>query len=148
MTTGCQVLGMHPTPALRRCGLAADLAERGVRRMLVGPSHVFPERIDLHDGKPGAGMLMSHWHLDAPVPWRGCHATSLREGARVATRLADRLPEVLQRRIPSLRAFDEGKEMLQAVLARITRATDKATPGRSRQPSPGATSPEPQGSPT
>ncbi|HET7708398.1 MAG TPA: DUF1203 domain-containing protein [Sphingomicrobium sp.] len=99
------VSGLSPEPFRHLYGLPdAELAAHFARRVTAGQSG-FPERIELRDAAPGETLLLVHYlHQDVDSPFRASHAVYVREGATAAARQAG-LPEVLKRRLLSLRAF-------------------------------------------
>ncbi|MCU0755189.1 MAG: DUF1203 domain-containing protein [Xanthomonadales bacterium] len=113
-----QVIGLDPAPFLPLYGLDdAQLQTRGVRRVRVDRRHAFPDRVELRDGEPGETMLLvNHVHLEVPTAYRSSHAIFVREGAERAVQVENRLPELLQRRPLSLRAFDAEGWMVDAAL--------------------------------
>ena len=59
---------------------------------------------------------MNYTHQDADTPYRASHAIFVREGAEQTCSLIDEIPEVMQRRMLSLRAFDAAHMMVDATL--------------------------------
>jgi hypothetical protein len=60
---------------------------------------------DLQVGE--TALLVNYTHLDVPdSPYRSSHAIYVREGATAAYDAVDEIPEVLRRRLLSVRAFD------------------------------------------
>jgi len=99
------VTGLSPDPFIPLYGLTdAELAEhRALRVVADGPG--FPERIELRDAEPGETLLLVNYeHQPADTPFRSSYAVYVREGA-TEPQSADGLPEVLRRRLLSLRAF-------------------------------------------
>ena len=92
-----------------------ELAAQGARRYVVDASPGFPDRIEMRDLEPGEkAILVNHTHLDADSPYRSSHAVFVREGATHAYDRVDEVPEVLRRRLLSVRAFDKDAMMLDA----------------------------------
>ncbi len=99
------VTGLSPDPFIPLYGLSdAELAEqRALRVVADGPG--FPERIELRDAEPGETLLLVNYeHQPADTPFRSSYAVYVREGA-TEPQSVDGLPEVLRRRLLSLRAF-------------------------------------------
>ena len=99
------VTGLSPQPFIPLYGLSdAALAERRAIRVVAdGPG--FPERIELRDAEPGETLLLVNYeHQPADTPFRSSYAVYVREGA-MEPQSVDGLPEVLRRRLLSLRAF-------------------------------------------
>jgi hypothetical protein len=75
----------------------------------------FPCRVSLIDAAEGETLLLLHYeHQAAPTPYRASHAIFIREGAVEATPAPGEIPEVLRRRLLSVRAFDASHMMLDA----------------------------------
>ena len=108
------VRGLPPEPFLPLYGLSdADLAERRARRVTVdGPG--YPERIEMRDAEPGETLLLVNFeHQKADTPYRSSHAIYVREGATESWS-GDRLPDVMRRRLLSLRGFSADGMMIDA----------------------------------
>jgi hypothetical protein len=92
-----------------------ELAARGARRYVVDESPGYPDRIEMRDLDVGEkALLVNYVHLDAASPYRSAHAVFIREGATVAYDQIDEIPEVLRRRLLSVRAFDQQAMMVAA----------------------------------
>lgn len=115
--------------SFRITGLSADqfiplyglsdgaLAARGARRYRVDQSPGFPDRVELRDLEPGeSALLINYTHQPADTPYRASHAIFVREGAQCARSFVDEVPEVMQRRTLSLRAFDADHMLADAAL--------------------------------
>jgi hypothetical protein len=113
-----RVSGLCPEPFRHLYGLTdTQLLARGVRRYSVDKSPGFPDRIELRDLAPGeTALLVNYTHQDAATPYRASHAIFVREGAERSMSVIDEIPEVMQRRVLSLRAFDATHMMADAVL--------------------------------
>lgn len=108
------VRGLSPEPFLPLYGLSdGELAERLARRVVVDGSG-FPERIELRDAEPGETLLLVHYeHHSADTPFRSSHAVYVREGA-TESRSFNGLPDVLRRRLLSLRGFSAVGMLVEA----------------------------------
>jgi len=108
--------GLDPAPFLRFYGQSdVALAEQGVVRMRVDATPGFPCRVTLEDVAPGADVLLLNFeHLPVATPYRARHAIFVREGADAPARFEDVVPDVLARRLLSLRAFDVAGMMTDA----------------------------------
>ena len=108
------VSGLSPEPFLPLYGLGDDeLAERRARRVMVNGSG-FPERIEMRDAEPGETLLLVNFeHQPADTPYRSSHAVYVREGA-TETWVGDHLPEVMRKRLLSLRGFSADGSMVDA----------------------------------
>ena len=108
------VTGLSPEPFLPLYGLSdVALAKRLARRVVVdGPG--FPERIEMRDAEPGETLLLVNFeHQSADTPYRSSHAIYVREGATERW-IGDRLPEVMRKRLLSLRGFTADGSMADA----------------------------------
>jgi hypothetical protein len=108
------VRGLSPDPFMRLYGLNdAKLARHLAKRVVVdGPG--FPERIEMRDAQLGETLLLVNFeHQPADTPYRSAHAVYVREGATERWS-GNRLPEVLRKRLLSLRGFSREGSMAQA----------------------------------
>jgi hypothetical protein len=95
----------------------SELLARGTYRYTVDKTPGFPDRIELRDLTPGeTALLVNYTHQGADTPYRASHAIFVREGAEQTCSLIDKIPEVMQRRMLSLRAFDAAHMMVDATL--------------------------------
>lgn len=93
----------------------AQLAERNIVRRVADTSPGFPCRVSLQDAEPGETLLLLNYeHLAVASPYRARHAIYVRENARQATPKRGEIPEVLARRLLSIRAYDHEGMMLDA----------------------------------
>lgn len=93
----------------------ADLAARGVRRRVVDACPGFPDRIEMRDAAVGETvLLLNHVHQPANTPFHSSHAVFVREAAEETWDRIDEVPEVMRRRLLSIRAFDGGDMMIAA----------------------------------
>lgn len=108
------VSGLSPEPFVPLYGLSdGELAERRARRVVVNGAG-FPERIEMRDAEPGETLLLVNYeHQSADTPYRSSHAIYVREGA-TETWSGDHLPQVLRKRLLSLRAFSADGSMVEA----------------------------------
>ncbi|WP_213086220.1 DUF1203 domain-containing protein [Roseateles sp. DAIF2] len=106
--TRYRIAGLSPEPFRPLFGLSdAELAERHILRRHVPPGGGLPDRIELRDAQPGEScLLLNYCHLDLPSPYRASHAIFVREGAERAFEAENQLPEMLRKRLLSLRAFN------------------------------------------
>jgi hypothetical protein len=113
-----RVTGLSPEPFRHLYGLPeAQLLAQGARRYTVDKSPGFPDRIELRDLIPGeTALLVNYTHQPADTPYRASHAIFVREGAMESRRFVDAIPEVMQGRTLSLRAFDAAHMMVDAIL--------------------------------
>ena len=108
------VSGLSPEPFQPLFGLsAAALAQRLARRVVVEGSG-YPERIEMRDAQPGETLLLVNFeHQPAGTPYRSSHAVYVREGATERWS-GDHLPEVMRKRLLSLRGFSAEGSMIDA----------------------------------
>jgi hypothetical protein len=108
------VHGLSPEPFRSLYGLSdIELAARRARRVVVNGSG-FPERIEMRDAQAGETLLLVNFeHQSADTPYRSSHAIYVREGA-TETWSGDHLPEVMRKRLLSLRAFSADGSMVDA----------------------------------
>lgn len=99
----------------------AELAARGVVRVAADKAGAFPCRVTLEDAAVGEELvLLNHVSNDVDGPFRTSHAIFVRKGAAEPARYRDEIPEMIDRRLISLRAFDS---------AGMLRAGQLAAPG-------------------
>jgi hypothetical protein len=97
-------------------GLSDDeLAAHNVVRRIVDRHPGFPCRVSLEDAAIGETvLLMSYEHQAAASPYRSSHAIFVRERAQEARPRVNEIPEVLSRRLLSVRGFDVRGFMVKA----------------------------------
>jgi hypothetical protein len=108
------VSGLSPAPFQPLYGLSdGELATRRARRVVVDGSG-FPERIEMRDAQAGETVLLVNFeHQGADTPYRSSHAIYVREGA-TETWSGHHLPEVMRKRLLSLRGFSTDGSMIDA----------------------------------
>lgn len=106
-------------------GLNSDnLIAQGALRVSVDQYPGFPDRITLRDIPVGENaLLLNHQYLDTQSPYKGAHAIFIWEGQFDAGRYSNILPEIMERRILSLRGFDSQDMLIDARLAQRGEAT-------------------------
>jgi hypothetical protein len=111
-----QVSGLAVEPFAPLFGLSdAELATRDIVRQTANKSPGFPCRVSLVDAVPGETLLLLNFeHLAVASPYRSRHAIYVRENAIAARVAPGVVPEVLRRRLLSVRAFDQRGMMLDA----------------------------------
>ncbi len=111
-----RITGLDPQPFRRFYGLSDQaLSAHGVRRMTVDKMPGFPERVELRDLEIGEkALLLNYMHQPADTPYRSSHAVFVREGADRPADLTDEVPDVIRRRMISLRAFSWDGDILDA----------------------------------
>ena len=111
-----RITGLSPEPFRHLYGLSeAALAEKGVVRRIVGSDSGFPDRIEMREGRPGeVFLLLNHVCQPADSPYRATHAIYVRDGAERAYDKVDEVPEVMRKRLLSLRGFDADGMIVEA----------------------------------
>jgi len=111
-----RISGLSPAPFRHLYGLSdAELAEHGVKRYVVDAQTGYPDRIEMRDAAPGETvLLLNHVSQPADTPYRASHAIFVREGADETYDRLNEVPDVIRRRLMSLRAFDKDGMMLDA----------------------------------
>lgn len=111
-----RITGLSPEPFRHLYGLSeAALAEKGVVRRIVGTDSGFPDRIEMREGRPGeVFLLLNHICQPADSPYRATHAIYVRDGAERAYDKVDEVPEVMRKRLLSLRGFDADGMIVEA----------------------------------
>jgi hypothetical protein len=85
----------------------AELAERGMARMVVDEKPSFPCRVTLEDAELGERVILLPFeHQPAHSPYRSSGAIFVREKAARPFDAVDVVPPVLRGRMLSLRAYD------------------------------------------
>lgn len=111
-----RISGLSAEPFRHLYGLSdAELASHGVKRYVVDTPVGYPDRIEMRDAAPGETvLLLNHVSQAADTPYRASHAIFVREGADETYSRLDEVPDVIRRRLLSLRAFDKHGMMLDA----------------------------------
>lgn len=92
-----------------------DLSRRNARRQVVREHPGTPCRVSMQDAQIGdTVLLLNYQHLPARSPYRATHAIFVREGVRQARIAPGEIPDVLARRLISLRLFDADHMMIDA----------------------------------
>ena len=100
----------------------AQLAERGARRYIADEKPGFPCRVSLVDAEIGESViLLAFTHHDVASPYRASGPIFVREQAEEARLDVNEVPEVVRRRLMSIRAYD-GTGMM--IAADITEGTN------------------------
>lgn len=117
-----RIRGLDPAPFQSLFGLSDDdLAAQGVFRHWVDANPGFPDRITMSDLQVGdTALLLNYEHLPVISPYRSRHAIYVKEGASAAYDAMDEVPEVMSRRVISLRAIDRRGHIIDAGLAQGT----------------------------
>lgn len=115
MTFRIHALPVEPFRALFLMDEAA-LAMIGAVRMTATAPNSAPCRVSLIDAEPGESLiLLKHRHLDAPAsPYRSEGPVFVREKAIEARPAPGVVPDMLSRRLLSVRAYDAAAMMIDA----------------------------------
>lgn len=111
---------IHPLPLAPFSPLFAlddaALAALGARRMVASAPHSAPCRVSLADAEVGEALiLLNHRHMDAPgSPYRSEGPIFVRERAVEALPAPDAVPDMLARRLLSVRAYNAADMMTDA----------------------------------
>jgi len=110
-----RILGLPAGPFADLFALPdAELAQRCAVRRSVYEDHGYPCRISLTDAKIGDEVILVNYeHLTVASPYRSRHAIYVREG-EVRFDAIDTVPDMLRRRLLSLRGFDGDGMMTSA----------------------------------
>jgi hypothetical protein len=103
-----RISGLSPEPFQPLFRLSeSELAACGIIRMRVDESPGYPDRITLREVPVGdTVLLLNHVSLNVSSPYRATHAIFVWEGATDRYDEVGLVPEVMRRRLLSLRAFD------------------------------------------
>lgn len=114
-----KIAGLEPSQFRHLVGLTdEELADHGAVRMIANGQPSFPCRVQLNDAKAGEALLLvNHVSHEGNNPYRASHAIFVSESASEAAVYEDEVPPALERRILSLRAFDNAGIMTDAALA-------------------------------
>lgn len=94
------------------------LQQHRATRIVADASPGYPCRISLSEAEIGEPVILVNYeHQPADNPYRAAHAVFVREGAIEVSLEPDRLPDVLCRRVMSLRAFSPEHWLMQADVA-------------------------------
>ncbi|WP_062119341.1 DUF1203 domain-containing protein [Aureimonas sp. AU40] len=111
-----RITGLSPEPFRPLFGLSeTELKTQNVLRMVVDDHPGYPDRITLREVPVGETVLLvNHVSMPEPTPYRASHAIFIWEGASERYDAIGAVPEVMRRRLLSLRGFDEGGLLLEA----------------------------------
>ena len=122
-----RITGLDPAPFKHLFGKSDEqLAALGARRYVVDKTPGYPDRVEMRDMALGEkALLVNYTHLDkVGSPYRASHAIFVREGATAAYDETGEIPEVLSRRLLSVRAFDKNAMMVDADVIEGSRLRD------------------------
>lgn len=94
---------------------AETLARHKARKMIVATHPGTPCRVSLADAQIGETVLLVNYqHQPVDSPYQSRHAIFVREGAKQAHPAVNAVPEVLRKRLISVRHFDDTGMMIDA----------------------------------
>ena len=113
-----RITGLDPAPYRHLFGLSdEELATHGVVRMTVSQKPSFPCRVSLTDREIGESVLLvNHLSHDVANPYRASHAIFVTEAYQEPAEYINEVPPVFGPRVLSLRGFDQGGMMADAIL--------------------------------
>src|SRR5881397_3334417 len=113
-----RITGIDPAPYRHLYGLSEpELAAQGIVRMTVTAKPSFPCRVSLTDREIGESvLLLNHVSHDVANPYRATHAIFVTEADERPAAYVDEVPPVFQKRVLSLRGFDEDGMMAAAII--------------------------------
>jgi hypothetical protein len=111
-----RIQGLSPEPFTPLYGLSDDeLANRNAKRYVAHTTPGFPDRIELRDAEPGERLILVNYvHQPAATPYQASHAIFVLEGADKSYDSVNQVPDVLRRRLLSIRAFDSAQWLIAA----------------------------------
>ncbi|MEL6792819.1 MAG: DUF1203 domain-containing protein [Pseudomonadota bacterium] len=114
-----QIHPLDPAPFADLFDLSdEELASRDAVRMISDKPVGFPCRVSLEDAAPGEELILCNYaHQEEATPYAASHAIFVKRGAEPATPAPGETPEVLRRRVLSVRAFDADHMMIAGDVA-------------------------------
>ena len=114
-----RISGLPVAPFAPLFGLGdAELAARSIRRYVAAPDSQMPCRVSMVEAAPGeAVLLLPYEHQPAASPYRAAGPIYVREAAREAAIGVNAVPDLVRKRLLSVRAYDEAGMMLDADVA-------------------------------
>jgi Protein of unknown function (DUF1203) len=111
-----RIRGIDAQPYRHLYGMSdAELIGFGALRYIVDKSPGFPDRVEMRDGEIGETMLLLNFESQpANTPYRATHAIFVREWAENTYDEINKIPAVMERRILSVRGFDQKGMLLEA----------------------------------
>ncbi len=111
-----RITGLSPEPFRPLYGLSDEaLAAKGIRAVIAEADSGFPDRIEMREGQVGERfLLLNHLCQPADTPYRATHAIYVRDGAEQTYDRIGEVPEVMRRRLLSLRGYDEDGMIVDA----------------------------------
>jgi hypothetical protein len=122
-----QLIGLDPAP-FEPLFLQSDeqLQGAGIVRRIASENPGFPCRVSLEDAEIGDELLLLPYTHHAVVsPYQAAGPIFIRRGARQRTLAAGEVPAYVTRRLISLRAYDAGHMMIDALVCEGRLVADK-----------------------
>jgi len=120
-----RISGLPLAPFVALFGLSEQaLAARDALRRIADKTPGFPCRVSLQEADVGEPVLLLNYeHLSVAGPYRSRHAIYVREYAAECTPDINEVPEVIGRRLLSVRGFDSNGMMVEADVVEGSRVT-------------------------
>jgi hypothetical protein len=118
-----QVTGLSPDKFAPLFNLPDEELKKHLAKRITVRGPGYPERIEMRDAEPGEVLLLVNYqHQPADTPYQASHAVYVREGATEAYTAVDKLPEVMVKRLLSLRAYNDKHMLVDADVVEGTEA--------------------------
>lgn len=103
----------------------SELLEVRAARVVADAKPGFPCRVSLVDAEIGESLILINFeHQPGDSPFRSAHAIFVREHAEQSFPEVDRVPELIESRLMSIRAFDEKDFLVDADVVEGSRLRD------------------------
>ncbi|MCJ8340661.1 MAG: DUF1203 domain-containing protein [Pseudomonadales bacterium] len=111
-----QIHALSSTPYTALFSLTdSELNQRNIVKTIVEEQNSYPCRVSLEDADIGETVILVNYsHLPEASPFQASHAIFVRQNATQATPEVDSIPQMITRRLISVRAFDAEHLMLTA----------------------------------
>jgi hypothetical protein len=111
-----RISGLPLAPFVALFGLSEEaLAARGALRRIADKTPGFPCRVSLQEADVGEPVLLLNYeHLSVASPYRSRHAIYVREYAAECIPDINEVPDLIGRRLLSVRGFDRNGMMVEA----------------------------------
>lgn len=111
-----QIHALSSTPYTALFSLTdSELNQRNIVKTIVEEQNSYPCRVSLEDADIGETVILVNYsHLPEASPFQASHAIFVRQHATQATPEVDSIPQMITRRLISVRAFDAEHLMLTA----------------------------------
>ena len=92
-----------------------ELTKQGARKVKADKPHAFPCRIGLRDADVGEELILANYaHLKGSTPYAATHAIYVAKDAKEAKLSPGEVPDVMARRLLSVRGLSQEKMILDA----------------------------------